>query len=69
MGLLTAHRKKIESQKSKMANAAILKTVISPYLRVRLTDFDEIWHADAVPVSSPPSAEKIQKFKIKDGRR
>ena len=52
-----------------MANAAILKTVISPYLRIRLTDFDEIWHADAVPVSSPPSAEKIQKFKIKDGRR
>jgi len=27
--------------------AAILKTVKSPYLRNRLTDFDKIWHADA----------------------
>jgi len=30
-----------------MAEAAILKTVKSPYLSNRLTDFDEIWHADA----------------------
>jgi len=27
--------------------AAILKTVKSPYLCSRLTDFDEIWHSDA----------------------
>ena len=27
--------------------AAILKTVKSPYLCNRLTDFDEIWHDDA----------------------
>ena len=34
---------------SKMAEAAILKKkpVKSPYLCNRLTDFDEIWHADA----------------------
>jgi len=30
-----------------MAEAAILKTVKSPYLSNRLTDSDEIWHADA----------------------
>jgi len=31
-----------------MADAAILKkTVKSPYLCNRLTDFDEIWHNDA----------------------
>jgi len=29
-----------------MAAAAILKTVKSPYLRNRLTDFEEIWHGD-----------------------
>jgi len=27
--------------------AAILKTVKSPYLRNRLSDFDEIWHDNA----------------------
>ena len=48
MGLLTAKIvKKFEFPKSKMADGCILKTVKSPYLRNRLTDFDEIWHDDA----------------------
>jgi len=34
--------------------ATILKTVKSPYLCKRLTDFDEIWHADAY---WPPTAD------------
>ena len=45
MGLLTVQTvEKFELPKSKMAEAAVLKTVKSPYLRNRLTDFDEIWH-------------------------
>jgi len=32
-----------------MAEAAILKTVKSPYIDYGLTDFDEIWHADVEP--------------------
>jgi len=48
IGLLTVLAvKKFEFPKSKMAEAAILKTVKSPYLSNRLTDSDEIWHADA----------------------
>jgi len=48
IGLLTVLAvKKFEFPKSKMAEAAILKTVKSPYLSNRLTDFDEIWQADA----------------------
>jgi len=34
-------------QNPRWRTAAILKTVKSPYLRKRLTDFDEIWQADA----------------------
>ena len=30
-----------------MAEAAILKTIKSPYLYNHLTDFDEIWYTDA----------------------
>jgi len=37
------------------------KTVKSPYLRNRLTDCDEIWHADA---NRAPSAEGTLKFRI-----
>jgi len=48
MGLLTTPTvKKFEFHKSKMADAAILRNVKSPYLCSRLTDFDEIWHDDA----------------------
>jgi len=39
--------------------AAILKTVKSPYLCNRLTDFDEIWRDDAY---WPPTAERSLKF-------
>jgi len=41
--------------------AAILKTVKSPYLFNRLTDFDEIWHDDA---NWPPTADRPLKFRI-----
>jgi len=45
-----------------MAEAAILKkTVKSPYLCNRLTDFDEIWHADA---DWPPTWGILLKFSI-----
>jgi len=43
----------------KWRTAAILKTVKSPYLCSRLTDFDQIWHDD---VYLPPTAEKSLKF-------
>ena len=53
--------KKFEFHKSKMALAAILRTVKSPYLCSRLTDFDEIWHHDAFWT---PTAEMSLKFPI-----
>ena len=40
--------KNLKFYKSKMAAAAILKTVKWPYLSRGLSDFDEIWHGDAV---------------------
>jgi len=42
-----------------MAEVAILKTVKSLYLSNRLTDFDDIWHADA---DWPPTGDKLLKF-------
>jgi len=39
-----------------------MKTVKSPYLYNRLTDFDEIWHDDA---DWPPTGDKPLKFGIK----
>jgi len=51
MGLLTAltvkNVKNLKFNNPRWRTAAILKTVKSPYLGNRLTDFDEIWHADA----------------------
>ena len=48
MGLLTIRTvNNFEFHKSKMADAAILRTVTLSYLRNLLTDFDEIWHGDA----------------------
>jgi len=44
-----------------MAEAAILKTVKSPYLSNSLTDFDEIWHADA---NWPPTGDRLLKFSM-----
>jgi len=62
IGLLTVSAaKKFEFPKSNMAEVAILKTVKSPYLSNRLTDFDEIWHAD---VDWPPTGDRSLKFSI-----
>jgi len=45
-----------------MAEAAILnKTVKSPYLRKRLTDFDDVWQGDA---DWPLTEDKSLKFPI-----
>ena len=38
-----------------------MKTVKSPYLRYRLTDFDEIWHGGA---DCPPTGDRPLKFPI-----
>jgi len=45
-----------------MRMAAISKTVKSPYLRNRSTDFDEIWHGD---VDWPYTGDRL--LKNKDG--
>ena len=44
-----------------MVEVAILKTVKSPYLSNRLTDFDEIWHVDA---DWFPTGDRSLKFSI-----
>ena len=49
------------SQLNILGCAAILKTVESPYLCNRLTDFDEIWHNDA---HWPLTADRPLKFRI-----
>ena len=57
MGLLTTNTvKKWNVQNPRRRTDAILKTVKSPYLRNRLTDFDEIWHdyADSLPTGDRP---------------
>jgi len=46
--------------------AAIFKTVKSPYLCNRLTDFDEIWNDDAY---WPPTVERPLKFRIFENSR
>jgi len=53
--------------KTKMAAAAILKTVKSLYLLNRLTDFDEIWHGDAYWPSTGDRPLKFRIFKNQDG--
>ena len=45
---------------------AILRTVKSPYLCSRLTDFDEIWQEDA---HWPSTAERPLKFRIFENSR
>ena len=69
MGLLTTPIvKKIRNfTNPRWQTAAVLKTVKSPYLCNRLTDFDEIWHDGAY---WPPTAKRPLKFrilKIQDG--
>ena len=68
MGLLTAPTvKKFEFHKSKMADGRHFekKTVMSPYLCNRLTDFDEIWYSDAY---WPFTADLPLKFRIFDNQ-
>jgi len=60
MGLLTVQTvEKFEFPQSKMADGRHFKNVKSPYLRNRLTDFDEIWHDDA---DWPPYRRHIVKI-------
>ena len=48
MGLLTAQTvKNVNFQNPRWRTANFVITVKSPYLRNRLTDFDEIWQGDA----------------------
>jgi len=62
MGLLTVQTvKKLNFQNPRWRTAANMKTVKSPYLRNRLTDFDKIWHVDA---DWPPTEETPLKFRI-----
>jgi len=62
MGLLTVQTiEKIELPKSKMADGHHFKTVKSPYLHNRLTDFDKIWHGDA---DWPPTGDRPLKLRI-----
>ena len=62
MGLLTAQIvKNVYFQNPRWRTAAILKTVKSPDLRNRLTDFAEIWHGEA---NWPLTGERPLKFRI-----
>jgi len=53
-------------QNPRWRTAAIVKTVKSPYLRNRLTDFDEIWHGDA---HWPRTWDRPLKFRIFENLR
>jgi len=66
MGLLTAQTvKNLNFQNPRWRTAANMKTVKSPYLRNRLTEFDEIWHGDA---DWPPTGDTPLKFRIKKNK-
>jgi len=52
-----------------MAAAAVLKNEKSKYLCNRLTDFDEIWYADASRPYLPKQPIKLQDFKNPRWRR
>jgi len=53
--------KKLNFQNPRWRTAANMKTVKLPYLRNRLTDFDEIWHSDA---DWPPGGDISLKVRI-----
>ena len=53
--------KNVNFQNPRWRTAAILKTVKSPYLRNRLTDFDEIWRDDA---NWHPTGDRPLKFRF-----
>ena len=62
MGLLTAQTaKKLNFQNPRWRTAAVLKTVKSPYLGNRLTDFDDFGHGDA---HWPLTADRPLKIRI-----
>jgi len=62
MGLLTAEIvKNLNFQNPRWRTAAILKTVKSPYLSNRLTDFAEIWRGEA---NWPSAVGRPLKFRI-----
>jgi len=61
--------KKFKLQKSKMAAAAILKIEKLPYLGRGLTDFNQIWHGNAVRLSWGFRPLKISTFKNPRWRR
>ena len=65
MGILTAQtvEKNLNFQNPRWRTTSILKTVKSPYLRNRLTDFDEIWHGDA---DWPPAEALLKNHKNRD---
>ena len=66
--LLTAPTvKNLKFRKSKMAAADILKNPKTPYLGRSYSDFDEIWHTDAVRPSWPFRSLKFEILKIQDG--
>ena len=68
MGLLTASTvKNFEFHESKMADGRHVKTVNSPYLCSRLTDFDEIWRDDAYWVPTAERPLNVEFLKIQDG--
>jgi len=59
--------KSLNFQNPRWRTAAILKTVKSPYLRNRFTDFDVIWHADADRTPTGGISLKFSIFQNQDG--
>ena len=54
-------------RKPNMADHAILKITLSPYLSRELSDFDQIWYADANFYTEDGYLTKIEIFQIQDG--
>ena len=52
---------------SRWRTAAILKIALSPYVSLELSDFDQIWYADANYHSEDGYLTKIEIFQIQDG--
>jgi len=68
MGLLTAPIvKKLNFTNPRWRTAAILKTVKSPYLCNRLTEFDEIWRVDVRWSPTATVSKNFDFLKIQNG--
>ena len=52
-----------------MADAAVLKIVISPYLSRESSEYDEIWYADANFDPGDGNVKKLRNSQIQDGGR